>query len=248
MATAVMLTARSVADAYARFVHEPVDDVLLSGGGARNPALVAAHPPCLRGTRRCGRRGAFDEVFFDGEAKEAVAFALLAWLHVHGRAGNVPSAHRRARRARARRADSGGRVGHMSDVAQLLIPSLRADADGRFAAARDAGTRRAGARRRRIRAGRRRPGGACASFTKELQQRSRVPLLIGAELERGAGQQFVGATGLPPLAALAWLGDAEALRRAARLTAREARTMGVNWNLAPVLRSRIGERGPATTT
>jgi len=72
------------------------------------------------------------------------------------------------------------------------------------------------------------------ALAKELQMKSRHPLLIAAELERGAGQQFLGATGLPPVAAIAALGDIEALRRAARLTAREARTMGVNWNLAPV--------------
>ncbi len=72
------------------------------------------------------------------------------------------------------------------------------------------------------------------ALAKELQLKSRHPLLIAAELERGAGQQFTGATGLPPVAAIAALGDIEALRRAARLTAREARTMGVNWNLAPV--------------
>jgi anhydro-N-acetylmuramic acid kinase len=34
----------------------------------------------------------FDDLYFDGEAKEAVAFALLGWLHLNGRAGNVPSA------------------------------------------------------------------------------------------------------------------------------------------------------------
>ena len=72
------------------------------------------------------------------------------------------------------------------------------------------------------------------ALAKELQLKSRLPLLIAAELERGAGQQFAGATGLPPVAAIAATGDIEALRRAARLTAREARTMGVNWNLAPV--------------
>jgi beta-glucosidase-like glycosyl hydrolase len=75
---------------------------------------------------------------------------------------------------------------------------------------------------------------AVRSLTKELRQRSRVPLLIGADLERGAGQQIAGATGLPPLAAIASLGDTDAVRRAARLTAREARTMGVNWDYAPV--------------
>jgi anhydro-N-acetylmuramic acid kinase len=34
----------------------------------------------------------FDELFFDGEAKEAVAFALLAKLFLDGKPGNVPSA------------------------------------------------------------------------------------------------------------------------------------------------------------
>jgi anhydro-N-acetylmuramic acid kinase len=34
----------------------------------------------------------FDRVFFDGDAKEAVAFAFLGWLHLQRRAGNVPSA------------------------------------------------------------------------------------------------------------------------------------------------------------
>ena len=34
----------------------------------------------------------FDDLFFDGEAKEAVAFALLGYLHLTGRSGNVPNA------------------------------------------------------------------------------------------------------------------------------------------------------------
>ena len=88
IATAVQLTAASVADAYKRFIAEPVREVLVSGGGAKNPALFAAiekaaAPISVRH---------FDEVFFDGEAKEAVAFALLGYLHVTKRPGNVPSA------------------------------------------------------------------------------------------------------------------------------------------------------------
>jgi anhydro-N-acetylmuramic acid kinase len=31
-------------------------------------------------------------LFFDGEAKEAVAFALMGFLHVAGRPGNLPEA------------------------------------------------------------------------------------------------------------------------------------------------------------
>jgi anhydro-N-acetylmuramic acid kinase len=88
VATAVSLTARSIGDAYARFVPEPVGDVLLSGGGARNPVLVAAIAEAL--APRVVRP--FADVYFDGEAKEAVAFALLAALHIAGRPGNVPSA------------------------------------------------------------------------------------------------------------------------------------------------------------
>jgi beta-glucosidase-like glycosyl hydrolase len=73
-----------------------------------------------------------------------------------------------------------------------------------------------------------------AALTSELRRRSRVPLLIGADLERGAGQQFEGATPLPPLAALGALDDPPVTRRAAAITAREAKVLGVNWIFAPV--------------
>lgn len=119
------------------------------------------------------------------------------------------------------------------DLAQLLIPVLRWAPGEGFAAERpriDAalalgvgGFQLVGGEQDVVRA-----------LAKELQIKSKHPLLIAAELERGAGQQFSGATGLPPVAAIVALNDLEALRRAGRLTAREARTMGVNWNLAPV--------------
>ena len=88
IATAVELTARSIADAYRRFIAEPIEEVVLSGGGAKNPTLVkaisdAVAPLPVR---------SFDELFFDGEAKEAVAFALLGYLHLKGRTGNVRAA------------------------------------------------------------------------------------------------------------------------------------------------------------
>ena len=88
IATAVRLTARSIADAYERFLPEPVRDVVVSGGGAKNPALVEAIAALLPG-REVVR---FDDVFFDGEAKEAVAFALLGYLHLTGDPGNVHTA------------------------------------------------------------------------------------------------------------------------------------------------------------
>jgi anhydro-N-acetylmuramic acid kinase len=88
VATAVQLTAQSIADSFRRFVPEPVDELLVSGGGAQNPALFGAIAAALAPLHVAR----FDAVFFDGEAKEAVAFALLGYLHLTGRAGNVPGA------------------------------------------------------------------------------------------------------------------------------------------------------------
>ena len=87
IATAVELTAASIADAYRRFVPEPVTEVLVSGGGAKNPALFGA----IQATAPIKVRQ-FDEIYFDGEAKESVAFALLGYLYVNNRPGNVPAA------------------------------------------------------------------------------------------------------------------------------------------------------------
>jgi anhydro-N-acetylmuramic acid kinase len=89
VATMTELTARSVADAYRRWVlPRGVDEVVVSGGGARNPTLM----------RRIGalldplpvRDGSV--LGIDPEAKEAVAFAVLGWAHLKGIAANLPSA------------------------------------------------------------------------------------------------------------------------------------------------------------
>jgi len=88
IATAVSLTARSIADSYQRFLPEPVTEVLVSGGGAKNPTLLSMIGRAIAPLEVVP----FAERFFDGEAKEAVAFALLAYLFVEGRPGNVPRA------------------------------------------------------------------------------------------------------------------------------------------------------------
>src|SRR5581483_153988 len=49
-----------------------------------------------------------------------------------------------------------------------------------------------------------------AALAAELRGRAGRPLLIGADLERGPGQQVQGLTELPPPAALGWLDDLEA--------------------------------------
>jgi beta-glucosidase len=78
------------------------------------------------------------------------------------------------------------------------------------------------------------PAAAVGELTADLRARSTAPLLVGADLERGAGQQFAGAISLPPAAAFGALGDLAATRRAGELTGREARALGIDWVYAPV--------------
>jgi beta-glucosidase len=80
-------------------------------------------------------------------------------------------------------------------------------------------------------------GGARADeigrLTEELRRRAGRPLLIGADLERGVGQQARRLTEIPPPAALASLQDPAIVGWAGATTAREARGIGINWIFAP---------------
>jgi beta-glucosidase-like glycosyl hydrolase len=71
-------------------------------------------------------------------------------------------------------------------------------------------------------------------LTADLLRRAGRPLLLAADLERGAGQQIAGLTEFPPPMALASLGDPAIVRWAASVTAQEARAVGINWIFAPV--------------
>ena len=88
ISTANALTVETVADAIERFTPaQPDDELVISGGGTRNRTLVDRLKKRLR-PRPVLR---FDDLFFDGEAKEAAAFALLGLLTLRGIPGNLPS-------------------------------------------------------------------------------------------------------------------------------------------------------------
>ena len=96
VATATALTARSIADAVARFVvprfgvRRRDHEMIVSGGGAKNPTLMAM---LCNEIAPLGIDLHFsDEFGLPAEAKEAVAFALLAHETWHRRPSNVPSA------------------------------------------------------------------------------------------------------------------------------------------------------------
>lgn len=89
VATLTELTARSIADAYRRWVvPRGVAEVVVSGGGARNPTLMRRIQALLEPLPVRGG----DALGVDPEAKEALAFAVLAWAHVHGVPANAPAA------------------------------------------------------------------------------------------------------------------------------------------------------------
>jgi len=88
VATLTALTARSIEHAYRIFLPTFPDEVILSGGGARNGVLMTMLADCLAPARVTTS----DEYGLGIEAKEAVAFAVLAYETWHKRPGNIPAA------------------------------------------------------------------------------------------------------------------------------------------------------------
>jgi len=87
LATLTALTARSIAAAYARFLPVAPDDVIVSGGGVRNPTLLRMLAQAL--PTIAVRRS--DEFGLAADAKEALAFAALGYATLHGWPGNIPA-------------------------------------------------------------------------------------------------------------------------------------------------------------
>ncbi|MBW4471240.1 MAG: beta-glucosidase [Stenomitos rutilans HA7619-LM2] len=83
--------------------------------------------------------------------------------------------------------------------------------------------------------------GELALRTHQLQSWAKIPLLIAADVEEGVGQRFAGATWFPPPMALAAVAQTSPDRaehyaeQLGRTTAQEARAIGLNWVLAPIV-------------
>jgi anhydro-N-acetylmuramic acid kinase len=88
--TATILTALTILDALHRFVLQRagIGELIVSGGGLHNPLLMAQIEMGLQNirVRSSGDLGV------TGDAKEAFAFAVLAWETLHRRPANVPGA------------------------------------------------------------------------------------------------------------------------------------------------------------
>jgi len=87
-ATATALTAATIADAVRRFARFTPDEIIASGGGVHNPTLMGQLAAFLPGVSLASS-AAFG---IDPDAKEAVAFAVLAAETIRRRPSNLPSA------------------------------------------------------------------------------------------------------------------------------------------------------------
>jgi anhydro-N-acetylmuramic acid kinase len=101
LATATALTAETIAQSYKAYIRYIMRghgvDYIVSGGGARNATLMAMLAARLE-PMGC-ELAASEEFGLPAEAKEAAAFALLAWQTWHRLPGNVPRATGAARPA-----------------------------------------------------------------------------------------------------------------------------------------------------
>jgi anhydro-N-acetylmuramic acid kinase len=113
VATATALTARSIADAVSRFLGSRIPtsgrvgqkwgtrsrfgEIIVSGGGARNATLISMLAELMAPIGIVVRFS--DEFGLPSEAKEAVAFAVMAYRTWNRRPANIPSATGAARAA-----------------------------------------------------------------------------------------------------------------------------------------------------
>ena len=92
LATLSAFTIETITDAVMKYVkpENQVKELIVSGGGMRNPVLLAGLH------RKLGSNGItvkkIEDMGVGAEAKEALAFAVLAYLTRHGLPGNIPTA------------------------------------------------------------------------------------------------------------------------------------------------------------
>jgi anhydro-N-acetylmuramic acid kinase len=87
VATLTAFTAHAIADQYRRFLPGRPDEVILGGGGSRNPVLVGWLTELLDPARV----RLHEEFGLPSLGREAVYFALLGYETLHGRPNTIPT-------------------------------------------------------------------------------------------------------------------------------------------------------------
>jgi beta-N-acetylhexosaminidase len=87
-----------------------------------------------------------------------------------------------------------------------------------------------------------------AMVTNQLQQDAEFPLLFAADFERGLGMRLYGATTFPHAMAFGATGNLDYARQSGRITAMEARAIGVQWNWFPDVDVNSNPNNPVINT
>lgn len=93
IATITAFTALAIVDSYQRFVGEKIDEVIVGGGGSYNPQLMKVINYYL--AKKYEKKIDLltqEDLGYNSEAKEAIAFAILAYESMKGRSNNLPKA------------------------------------------------------------------------------------------------------------------------------------------------------------
>ena len=90
--------------------------------------------------------------------------------------------------------------------------------------------------------------GSSLTMLNDMQQRSKVPILVDADIESGLGRRYPGSITLPPLMAIAATGDAAFAYEAGRISAEESRAVGIHFNLSPVVDVNNNPKNPIINT
>ena len=87
IATLTALTAGSIADAWQRFAPAPIREVILGGGGRRNPVMVGMLQELVAPAKVLTH----EDIGLSSDFKESLVFAVLAYETWHGRPGALPA-------------------------------------------------------------------------------------------------------------------------------------------------------------
>ncbi len=75
---------------------------------------------------------------------------------------------------------------------------------------------------------------AAAAKLNTMQRRSRLPLIVAADFEYGVAMRMAGATGFPQAMGIGATGNEDDAYQVGKITAIEARAIGVHWTFSPV--------------
>ena len=90
--------------------------------------------------------------------------------------------------------------------------------------------------------------GSALTMLNEMQEKSKVPILVEADIESGLGRRYPGAVTLPPMMAIAATGNPQHAYEAGRIAAEESRAVGIHFNLSPVVDVNNNPKNPIINT